>query len=113
MRGVRALLWAAGMWLGMGVAAAGCMCGLPSSNCGAMHPGDATFVGQVLGVREIVREDPGDAARRRVFQFLVVESFSGEQPVGAQIEVETGLGGGDCGYPFVVGGRYLVDANVV
>jgi hypothetical protein len=40
----------------------------------------------------------------------VVESFRGTQKVGDIVKVQTGMGGGDCGFPFEVGKQYLVDA---
>jgi hypothetical protein len=44
--------------------------------------------------------------------FTVEESFRGAGVLGSLIVVDTGLGGGDCGYPFVPGTRYLVYASV-
>jgi hypothetical protein len=46
---------------------------------------------------------------RRVARFNVEEAFRGT--LGATVEVETGMGGGDCGYNFKVGARYLVYAQ--
>src|SRR5262249_10049444 len=47
-------------------------------------------------------------AQRRI-RFDVAEAFRGVS--GATVDVLTGLGGGDCGYPFRVGERYLVYAQ--
>jgi len=47
--------------------------------------------------------------RFNVYQLRVLESFRGAQKVGDIIDVQTGMGGGDCGYRFVVGSKYLVD----
>jgi hypothetical protein len=47
---------------------------------------------------------------RNIFTFAVLETFAGIPKVGEEVDVETGTGGGDCGYHFVIGERYLVDA---
>jgi hypothetical protein len=45
-------------------------------------------------------------------RFVVEENFRGASvKPGGQLEVLTGFGGGDCGYEFVVGERYLVYAQ--
>ena len=46
-----------------------------------------------------------------LFKVRVVESFRGTQKPGEIVSVKTGLGGGDCGYPFKTGARYLIDAS--
>jgi hypothetical protein len=43
--------------------------------------------------------------------FAVSEPFVGIEGQSNQIEVRTGMGGGDCGYPFVVGQKYVVYAG--
>lgn len=43
--------------------------------------------------------------------FTVDESFRGAVAPGGETVVYTGKGGGDCGYPFVPGTRYLVYAS--
>ncbi len=48
---------------------------------------------------------------RVLFQVRVIESFRGTQKVGDIVGVRTGFGGGDCGYPFKIGGKYLIDAS--
>jgi hypothetical protein len=44
--------------------------------------------------------------------FSVAENFHGVSDSGTEAVVYTGSGGGDCGYPFVVGTSYLVYAGV-
>jgi hypothetical protein len=44
----------------------------------------------------------------RIFKFSVEQSFLGVS--GTEVEVGTGSGGGDCGYNFKIGERYLVYA---
>src|SRR4030095_9788685 len=48
---------------------------------------------------------------RFVYRFAVNEGFRGGATAGQEIEIETGAGGGDCGYPFQVGTSYLVYAG--
>jgi hypothetical protein len=48
---------------------------------------------------------------RVLFQVRVVESFRGSERAGEVVGVRTGFGGGDCGYRFKIGVRYLIDAS--
>ncbi len=41
----------------------------------------------------------------------IEEDFSGHYDVGRLVEVTTGIGGGDCGYPFKEGIRYVIDVS--
>jgi hypothetical protein len=53
-----------------------------------------------------------DLSRGYAVHFSVAENFHGVSVPGAEAVVYTGSGGGDCGYPFVVGTSYLVYAGV-
>ena len=46
-----------------------------------------------------------------LFQVCVIESFRGSQKAGEIVSVQTGSGGGDCGYEFRIGAKYLIDAS--
>lgn len=97
-------------WLLMVVAAFsgqafGCKCG-GMGTCQKAQARGTMFVGQVLSVRE-----PGKGQGQRVFRFRVAESFAGPERAGEELEVATGLGGGDCGIEFSLGQRYFVDAS--
>ena len=76
---------------------------------------DGVFAGTVLSVRDTIRvialEAAADTVRLpdRAFTFLVTKKWKG--PVGDTLVVLTGRGGGDCGYPFGIGGSYLVYAG--
>ena len=72
---------------------------------------DAVFVGHAAAVvREVRPSSPeGDVWPSRGFVFDVLEAFAGVD--GPTVEVETGLGGGDCGWEFVLGESYLVFAG--
>src|SRR5690348_10200327 len=77
-----------------------CSCIMPSSPCNTSWKlGDSIFLGTVSAVV--------DADRGREIHFAVQESFRGTDPAGSEVLVYTGRGGGDCGYPFVVGTAYL------
>ena len=60
---------------------------------------------------KVAQPGPGPPVSYAV-HFTVEEGFRGGGVAGSQIVVDTGLGGGDCGYPFVPGTRYLVYASV-
>jgi len=95
-----------------------CLCGLVSNPwCGmfkAIDPGRVIFLGQVVSKVEVQEpatfgNRPATVGRYAV-HFIVTENFHGATGLGQEIVVNTGLGGGDCGYPFVVGTTYLVYA---
>jgi hypothetical protein len=71
--------------------------------------GDTIFLGKTIAMEET--GPPGAFLSSRAAHFLVEESFRGADVAGNEIVVYTGGGGGDCGYPFVVGTSYLVYAS--
>ena len=73
-----------------------CSCVSPRSPCEAYGSAAAVFVGTVI------------SGERGAFKFSVEQAYSGVS--GTQVEVFTGLGGGDCGFYFEIGRRYLVYA---
>ena len=95
-----------------------CSCAGNVPPCQAYWQASAVFVGTATGMTEPPRltveearrrEDAGeDVWSRRVFTFAVERPLRGVE--GTQVEVRTGMGGGDCGYGFRVGERYLVYA---
>lgn len=99
--------------------ACSCMGGRPA--CQEFGGASAVFVGTVTGVTKGPREEPVEAARKRAdegdvwaangYRFAVTQSFLGV--AGAEVEVWTGSGGGDCGFNFVQGESYLVYAYSV
>jgi hypothetical protein len=80
--------------------------------CGAFEIHDTLFVGKAVSMRIIETRIVGIPfpVRRRVYRFEVTEPLSGTSHV-SELEIETGLGGGDCGYAFEIGRSYLVDAS--
>lgn len=93
-------------------AANACTCAAPRSPCEAYGTAAAVFVGTVAGEREIEQSqstNPAELDWNPVkYKFSVEQAYEGVH--GTQIEVFTGLGGGDCGFPFQPGRRYLVYA---
>jgi hypothetical protein len=89
-----------------------CQCMSGESPCAAFGKASAVFVGTVTGVKVSTRSR--DDARKEIdwtpktVKFSVEQSFLGVE--GAEVDVATGMGGGDCGYGFVTGQRYLVYA---
>lgn len=90
-----------------------CSCMMPGPPCQEFGEASAVFVGTATGVvskphtSSAGGEDAGWGTR--AFRFSVTEAFSGV--AGAEVEVTTGSGGGDCGYTFMKGASYLVYAS--
>jgi hypothetical protein len=95
------------------VEARACTCAVSGPPCEAYWRASAVFVGQVVGVSTVeVEEGEGEDKRKhgwRAFRFAVERPLRGVED--AYVEVLTGGGGGDCGYDFERGGRYVVYAS--
>jgi hypothetical protein len=89
-----------------------CTCAGAGSPCQDFGTAAAVFAGTVTSER--ISERPKNRAATDVdwvprgVKFSVEQAYSGV--TGTEIEVFTGRGGGDCGYPFAIGQRYLVYA---
>src|SRR5439155_1014942 len=93
------------------VRADACSCMSSGPPCQNYFQVEAVFSGTVRSISQIdVKDDaPYDQPRRqRLVHFTVERAFRGIQ--GATADVTTGFGGGDCGYAFKTGERYLVYA---
>ena len=93
------------------VKADACSCVGPNPVCSAFWQTDAVFVGEVVSIGEQPRsvEVVGGRSiptRVRMVRLRVAEVFSGV--TSKEVDVETGMGGGDCGYPFEIGASYIV-----
>jgi hypothetical protein len=90
-------------------AALACSCAMSGPPCQATWRSDVVFAGTVISMAPI--EDVSAGFRHQSMQvaFNVEQGFL-NAPAG-RIEVVTGMGGGDCGYRFKVGVKYLVYAN--
>src|SRR5258708_2270168 len=92
-----------------------CSCVFVGNRCGAWSSqGEGVlFLGKVTAKVSQVRPDASgisDLSVGYAVHFSVEESFYGAAEAGGETVIYTGSGGGDCGYPFVVGTSYLVYA---
>jgi 5-hydroxyisourate hydrolase-like protein (transthyretin family) len=88
--------------------ACSCITGAPI--CETFWKTPVVFSGEVVDISD-APEPIGDVLfGRRVVKFRVEKSWRGD--VAGELEVRTGTGGGDCGYNFERGVKYLVYANV-
>jgi hypothetical protein len=87
-----------------------CSCIGPRTACEAYGTAAAVFVGTAVrtGKAEPLKDKSESYGEPVVVKFAVEQSYLGVD--GTEVEVFTGYGGGDCGYEFKVGERYLVYA---
>jgi hypothetical protein len=94
-----------------------CSCAYGETVCDAYQKASAVFIGIPLSEapassqHEVYALGKGKETvtwQEKLFRFSIEESFKGIG--GTEIEVQTGLGGGDCGYAFQKGERYLIYA---
>lgn len=96
--------------LAIGPVASACSC-VSSSGCAGPGGGsNAVFHGMVLSVADLPSTGKFAFLSSRMARFRVDEPFGGLPPGTHEVDIATGLGGGDCGIPFKPGERYLVDA---
>src|SRR6266404_5945871 len=93
--------------------AAACSCAGGASPCQEYGRASVVFVSTAIAVRTVARPANSDKVETeywapRRFKFFIEKSFLGL--TGTETEVSTGLGGGDCGYDFKIGKRYVVYA---
>jgi hypothetical protein len=89
-----------------------CSCGGLTSTCDrSWNLGEAIFLGKATSLEKVAPAASGMPVSYAV-HFTVEESFRGASAPGAEMVVDTGMGGGDCGYPFVPGTSYLVYASI-
>jgi hypothetical protein len=90
-----------------------CSCIASGPPCEATWQAAAVFAGEVISIQEVVVDRPEirpefkEQVRRVTFR--VTEPFRGID--AATVIVQTGMGGGDCGYDFSVRQAYLVYAH--
>jgi hypothetical protein len=93
-------------------AAFSCSC-IPYNGCpGLGGKRGPVFLGTVLTVTDLGRIDDNPFLTSRRARFQVNEPFGGLAPDVHELDVLTGLGGGDCGISFKPGEVYLIDAFV-
>jgi hypothetical protein len=89
--------------------ACSCMGGTPL--CQSFWGTDSVFVGTVIGIDHTTRDiGVGFPVSRLIVRFQVSKGYRGN--IGQEAIVETGAGGGDCGYHFESGHTYLVFGSV-
>lgn len=90
--------------------AAACSCIMPGPACENYSKVEHVFDGTVLSISETSHTENVAGRdwriRQRLVRFQVHRAYKGV--TGAEVEVVTGFGGGDCGYDFRPGARYLV-----
>jgi len=85
-----------------------CSCGSAGvPPCEAAWRADAVFAGTVRSIEQVDQLD-GSPYRSNLVTIEIERGFINASP--GTIQVATGTGGGDCGYRFVSGRRYLVYA---
>jgi len=87
--------------------ASACECGGGGPPCQNAFQVDAVFLGTVRAL-SMLGETTDSRFPRPLVVFAIEQAFRGVQD--ATVEVTTGMGGGDCGYPFKNGERYVVYA---
>jgi hypothetical protein len=87
--------------------ACSCIGGVPL--CETFWKTPVVFAGEVLEIRKTPNELGSGYLPDRLVRFRVDEAWRGD--VSGAIEIRTGSGGGDCGFDFQTGQRYLVFAH--
>ena len=92
--------------------ASACSCVPLRPVCEGVGSASAVFVGRVVGGAEQKTADDGKGNKVKydvgTIHFAVEEVFSGV--IGSKVDIRSGTGGGDCGYWFKRGERYIVYA---
>lgn len=86
-----------------------CTCAGNRAPCQDYWRADAVFVGVAVGESKFTVDEGSYKHTQRLVRLAVEQPLRGVE--AAEVEVATGWGGGDCGYQFQRGGRYVVYAN--
>jgi hypothetical protein len=86
-----------------------CSCIMSGPPCQATWRSDVVFAGTVVSTTPIVTGSSGLRFPAMQVTFNVDQAFLGAS--AGPLQVVTGMGGGDCGYRFKPGVKYLVYAN--
>jgi hypothetical protein len=92
-----------------------CSCASITSPCVHLNSADAVFVGKVSAIDEEAMEIPRFGKTEKIRTSLtahleIQNAYKGLPPDRKAIDVLTGGGGGDCGFDFKTGERYLIFA---
>jgi hypothetical protein len=90
---------------------AACTCGMDATPCSeSWKTGNVIFVGTVKSKAPLDRVEVEGSSiligRGYTYYIQVTESLRGPYLAGQELAIETGAGGGDCGYPFIPGNEY-------
>jgi hypothetical protein len=85
-----------------------CSCAGEAPPCQAFWRSEAVFAGTVVSSGKISVDLAGSKYDQRLVHLTVDQPIRGMQT--AEVDVVTGWGGGDCGFGFKIGERYLVYA---
>ena len=91
-----------------GVDARACTCAGERAPCQEYWEASAVFIGTVIEGRLITVKEGDYQFENRAVRLSIDEAFRGVE--GAEVEVVTGLGGGDCGFGFRRAQQFLVYA---
>ena len=103
--------------LALPAAAWACSCMTSGPPCDAAWKASAIFAGTVVELtRDMMPPDrrgevQGNGSLGTHAIFEVSEAFIGMENRGKRVEIRTGMGGGDCGYPFQRSQSYVVYAH--
>lgn len=86
-----------------------CTCVVGAPVCDTFWKTDVVFAGEVLEIAPIPNPSGRQFMAHKRVRFRVDQSWRGA--VEGTVEITTGAGGGDCGYGFEKGERYLVYAS--
>jgi len=87
---------------------AACSCAGQPIPCQAYGEASAVFLGTVITSRIVTTPQGEHQSQSRVVRLSIDTSFRGVE--GGEVEVTTGMGGGDCGFSFQQSRQYLVYA---
>jgi hypothetical protein len=108
-RHLLSLIFIAGLMFISSTKVLACSCGSGGgAPCQEFWRADAVFAGTVVGSGKITISEGEFKHDMRLVRLTVDQPIRGMQ--SAEVEVLTGWGGGDCGYGFKLGQRYLVYA---
>jgi hypothetical protein len=101
-------------WL-VPIATDACSCLSPGPPCQALFQSDVVFVGTVRTITPaptLPDADPRNPmSQRLVVRFAIERAVRGIEGRALELDVRTGSDGGDCGFAFETGERYVVYAN--
>jgi hypothetical protein len=91
-----------------GVDARACSCAGGTAPCQEYWEASAVFIGTVIEDRLVTFKEGDRVRQTRAVRISIDEPFRGVE--GAEVEVLTGLGGGDCGFGFRRAQQFLIYA---